>query len=204
MEMAMLQIHQQMAQLQIEIELGQLKMDLSCRRGMQVTQESANMDTDIVQPEVQVDLGAYRYRTGMKTSHEFSQDNASRAQQIAVQGVEQIASDRNYVAKTLPQGGNAIGQLAMQHMLNDSTVPFQTYSQVPPNVVDVTVKEGQVDINSTAGNFSIDWDRVAAPTLSFDPPPSVDVYVARKPQLEFQVVKMEIPPEMPGEIDETA
>lgn len=203
MKMARIEIHQQLAQLQIETQLGQLKIDSSVRRGMKVQQSTKQVDAQTVQPELQVDLSAYRYSAGMKNISDFTQDLASRASQIASQTTESIAQDGNYVG-TLPQHGNAMSQVAGDHMLNDSVSPFQTYSDVPGKMVDVTVNQGSVDVNYQGGNFQIVWDDVVRPSFEWDPPPSVDVYLARKPNIEFQVVEMEIPPELPGEIDATA
>jgi hypothetical protein len=200
-KVAVVQVEQQLAQLQVEFQLGTLKMDIPSR-GMKIDYQSDQLDIKTTQPEIQVDLSSYWYRMGMKNSMDFSQDITSRANEIALEATRTIAKDGDMVG-TLPQQGNPISEIAKNNILDNNVKPFSTYDTVPGNVVDVTVNSGGVDIRNNEGNCKIVWDKMTSPTVEFDPPPSVDVYLAQKPRLEVQIVEMDFPQDL-SVIDETA
>lgn len=193
-------IDQQMGQIEVTTTRARLNIE-TARREMNIENKPAKASIERKAPQLHLDQTNLRNNTARRGISAEAQAYAQKAASLARQGIEQTASDGNFVG-TLPGHNNGIPDVALSHMLEVNT-PSYDRSTVPSQGVAVRATPGDVNINWANYDVEISWDEMQLPSITVEPKPSVNIQLATRPSLEVEVVEEEIPPEMPGQIVDT-
>jgi hypothetical protein len=199
MKIRRLQIEHQMAQIRIDSQMARISIETQVR-GMRIEQQHAQMKVERGNPEIELDLTAFKENIGIKSISTIAQESAARAQSQAEQGIRETVQNGRFVA-TLPSSGNPIAQVARQKMLR---VPASRMNSgaVPDGAVKMKGNPGELNINWTKNDLKIKWDEFQTPVITVEPkPPYVTVDLEKKPALEFTVVEQAYPPESGSTFD---
>ena len=200
MKMHRVVIDQQMGQIEVTTTRARLNIE-TARREMNVETTPAKISIERKAAEVHLDQTNLRNNTALRGISAEAHAYAQKAASLAQQGIEQTASDGDFVG-TLPGHNNGIPDAALSHML-EVTTPSYARSTVPPQGVAVKGTPGDININWANYDVEITWDEMQLPSITVEPKPSVNIQLATRPAMEVTVVEEEIPPEMPGQIVDT-
>lgn len=201
MKIHRVQIEQQAAKIRVDSQMAALSIRTP-KRTMQVEEQHAQMQTESRAPQVELDLEAFKANLGLQSVLDSTRENAARAQEQVEQSIREFAQQEDAVA-TLPSYGNSIARAARDKMLEDRT-PDLCSGQVPDGAIPMKGDPGDVQIDWSKHELSINWDEYQRPVISVEPKPSVEIQLEQEPQISCTVVELSIPPETGREIDAKA
>lgn len=201
MQISRLEIEQEQAKIEVSSQLARIQVQ-SQNRAVQINMEPGELSVDYMPGEVDLDQTSLQENTARRDVFALQKHYAAVAAQKAQQGIAQTAQDGDFMAQPGQGAEYLAGQLAQMHMLNTPT-PTYGRSSVPSDAVSMDGKGGSCEIEWTPQEVEIQWDRYSRPTVSLEPPPSVEVELVQRPEVNCTLLQEEtaVPPGTAIDID---
>lgn len=187
-----LQIEQKFARISIQNQMARLQIRTPMRRIREIDVKRPKMVVYRRWPSLHINSDVLKRNTARGTL----QDLISLKAQEAKESLQKVVQNLNQKAKEMLETAERAGLIAQQAMEDMLSVKeLKPKAELGENPVSFYIDPGELRIDWTEHDITIEWDEYQSPVIVLEPKPQVQVKLEQRPTIAIKVVEYVYTPE---------